>query len=484
MQNILNARGEWLLARASGKTFVLQKSEIEIEITKEKLFINFFDDKGLQTWRIADYKIENENIKLELTRNFAKENEKITLAPRVSAGELKASVEIARLEKAGRIAALIVADDTRRRLLRVRLNEENGRFGQIVFEQPNKIQIAALADVTDALTAEILLSAAILHLVKLQNRRKNPVDEIWILAAAKMANNLQKLHALLRENWKTRIKISEISCPDGKEEKPNAEKTLIEKPKLSISDLWRGKASALKLPPRLEISLTAREIIELAPDEIDVIVSRNGETLRFLGLPFARIRKVFDREKVWFGIEKSPLLLIENNLAEFGELIENLRVFRRFDSPNTRHEFYRRAPEAWLESMLRRNIKLLDANLVLSPLYHQFRAGREQIDLLALRRDGRLVIVELKVAPDREMMFQAIDYWRKIELQRRKGNLNKARLFGELQISAQPTIVYLAAPTLAFHRDYDFLARTISDEIEIHRFNLAGKLARKSKGAR
>ena len=154
-------------------------------------------------------------------------------------------------------------------------------------------------------------------------------------------------------------------------------------------------------------------------------------------------------------------------------MIENLQNFRRFDTPNSRHEFYRRAPEAWLESMLRKNIKLLDANLVLSPLYHQFRAGREQIDLLALRCDGRLVIVELKVKSDREMIFQAVDYWRKIELQKRKGNLNRARLFGDLQISDQPAIVYLAAPTLAFHRDYNFLARTISGEIEFHRFNLA-----------
>ena len=59
-------------------------------------------------------------------------------------------------------------------------------------------------------------------------------------------------------------------------------------------------------------------------------------------------------------------------------------------------------------------------------IYNQFRAERDKIDLLALRKDGRLIIIELKVAPDREMIFQAADYWRKIELQRRKGNLQKA----------------------------------------------------------
>ena len=83
------------------------------------------------------------------------------------------------------------------------------------------------------------------------------------------------------------------------------------------------------------------------------------------------------------------------------------------------------------------------------------------------------MIIELKTAPDREMIFQAADYWRKIEHQRRKGNLQKARLFGDLQIADAPAICYLAAPTLSFHRDFDFLASTISPEIEIHRFNLA-----------
>ncbi|MEP7037058.1 MAG: hypothetical protein ABI891_01840, partial [Acidobacteriota bacterium] len=97
---------------------------------------------------------------------------------------------------------------------------------------------------------------------------------------------------------------------------------------------------------------------------------------------------------------------------------------------------------------------------------------RDKIDLLALRKDGRLIIIELKVAPDREMIFQAVDYWRKIELSRRKGNLQDIKLFGDLKIADAPTIVYLVAPTLSFHRDFKFFAKTVSPEIEIFRFNL------------
>ncbi len=82
-------------------------------------------------------------------------------------------------------------------------------------------------------------------------------------------------------------------------------------------------------------------------------------------------------------------------------------------------------------------------------------------------------MIELKVSPDREMIFQAAGYWRKIELQRKSGNLQEAKIFGDLEISDEPTLVYLVAPTLSFHRDFDFLAKTVSEEIQIYRFDLS-----------
>jgi len=148
-------------------------------------------------------------------------------------------------------------------------------------------------------------------------------------------------------------------------------------------------------------------------------------------------------------------------------------MYRRHDSPNKQHELYRNAPEAWLESILRNNIRSIDSNLVLSPVYNQFRTARDKIDLLALRRDGRLIIIELKVSPDREMVFQAVDYWRKIEVQRRRGSIGDLRLFGNRKIADRPTMIYLVGPTLGFHSDLDFLAEKIVEKIKIYRFDLA-----------
>ena len=463
---LLASGNEWLLIHSAGNAFALKRDEIEITFEHGKIILGFLDAKGFQIWRIANYKIEQETLTLDVTRNFGREREKIKLVPRLSAKESSAAVELARLEKANQLARLIVAENPQSKLVRVALNKENGRFAQIIFETARKKQIEVLADVAEIATPENLLTVAILWFSKLQRRRKNPIDTVWILAEKKLYKNLRKLHALLRENWQRNLLIKEI-CRDAKTQRQE----IKDAPAIAFGNLWREKSPKLARAS-FETSRTANEIVKLAPGKIDFIYTKHGETLRFLGLPFARVRKIGDAEKVWFGIERGRRILNEATREEFFDLLENLEIYRRFDSENKRHDFFRLAPEAWLEAILRRNIKLLDGNLILSPIYNQFRAASDKIDLLALRTDGRLIVIELKVEPDREIIFQAADYWRKIELQRRSGNLRRAKIFGDLEIADQPAIVYLVAPTLSFHRDFAFLSQTVSPRIEIYRFNL------------
>jgi len=468
---LLQSRNEWLLIVQSGKTFALERDEIELTFERGKLILGFLGEKGFQIWRVTDCHKKGEKIIFEVTRNFEKERGKIQLVPRVLASDLGDAVELARLEKSNQIAHLIVSEIKNSKVVRVSLNEENGRFARIIFETASGEQTAALADVADQVTPELFLTTAILWLVKLEKRKKKPISMIWVLTEKKTTKPLQKLHALLRENCQRQVKLWEIYRQGAKTQMVK-ESSLKEVASLRISDLWRAKKSKTLLKKSFEISQTAQEIISCAPGKIDFLFTKNGESLRFLGLPFARVRKMPNEEKAWFGIEKNKQILSETSRQEFFDLLENLKTYRQFDSPNKRHALFRLAPEAWLEAILRRNIKLLDANLIFSPLYNQFRAAADRIDLLALRQDGRLVIIELKVSPDREMIFQAIDYWRKIELDRRQGNLQKAKIFGDLEITDEPALVYLVAPTLSFHRDFDFLAKTVAPEIEIFRFDL------------
>ncbi len=460
----IKLHSELLLIDSSGKAFAAKSEEIEAIIERDRILISLPGDKGFQTWRVAAMKTERSELVLDLSRNFGTEIEKLRIVPRVSAEELSAEIEIARIVKANQIAQLLVSEFENSKLIRVQLNKENGRFAQIIFVR-ERTQIAVLTDVSESVSPEVHLSNAIIWLSKLERRKKDPVFEIWIVAEKKIARNLQKLHALLSDVWKKKISVVEFH-------KTNDSKKLIERKKLLLGELWREKPGKLTLIEKRNLSQTSKEIIDFAPKKIDCIAMKNGESLRFQGLRFARVRTVFDKEKCWFGIERERRILSERSFEDFEKTIADLELYRSFNSQNKRHEFYRMSPEAWLEAILRRNIKLLDANLILSPIYNQFRASNDKIDLLALRKDGRLVIIELKVSPDREMIFQGIDYWRKVEVQRRKGVLNKAKIFGEFEIADAPTIVYLAAPALCFHQKFRFFAGTVSDEIEIYRFDL------------
>lgn len=139
---------------------------------------------------------------------------------------------------------------------------------------------------------------------------------------------------------------------------------------------------------------------------------------------------------------------------------------------------YRSASEAWLESLLRKDITKLDPGLIIAPLHAQFRTARggklgsRPIDMLALRHDGRLVVIELKVAEDREHVLQGADYWRRVEAHRRRGHITKAKLFGDMPIRDESPLVYLVAPLLRVHPSFQTLARAIAHDIEIYRFDI------------
>jgi hypothetical protein len=461
----LDSHLEWLVVRENGRTLPLVRDEIEVESSNGRATIGFVDEKGLTAWRIDGVETDGVEIALSLSSKIRNETESVRFVPRESAAELRANIELARLEKANEIAQIFAASEPDTKLIRVSLNAENGRIAQIEIEDREKIRSALITDVTSGLTHESLLASAIKWQDKLRSRRKNPIRKIAIIAEKRQARNLQKLLALLNKGASASISIFEI---DRKLPQPIAK----ELRRLKLSDLWRERARKLKLPQKIEPGETAAKIIEMSPDKIDCIISKNGETLRFLGMPFARVRSILGREKAWFGTGTARRPMTESAKRAFRELRDELDLHRRADPPNRRHDWYRLGSEAWLESILRRNIGLLDPSLILSPIYNQFRSSNDKIDLLAIRKDGRLVIIEIKTSPDRDMIFQAADYWRKIELQRRRGVLAEAQLFGSTAIIDKPALIYAVAPALSFHHDFEYFARALHSDIELWRWEM------------
>lgn len=456
---------EWLAVYPEGRSFPLQADEIEIEHANGRVLAGIPGEKGFRTWRVLSIDADGDELLIDASGAFGNERTCIRLVPRTPAAELSRDIEMARLLRANEIASLGPTGFPGLRVVRVALNENNGRIAQLILENEHKLQSAALADVTNTMTPEALLATAFVWLRNANERRKRPFENVWIFADKRCARPLRKLHTLLDRRAKSMVRLAEIADQKG-------EQKLRELDSLPLSSLWREKPKKLALPVKVVTSDIAEMIIEIAPEKIDLIRSNQGETLRFLGLPLARVRTMLGKEKAWFGVDKRRKALTEENFRDVESLVEEVERFRSADSENQRHEYYRASPESWLESILRRNIKLLDANLILSPIYNQFRTLSDKIDLLALRRDGRLVIIELKTSPDRDMVFQAADYWRKIELHRRRGTLAKANLFGDREILDIPALVYTVAPALSFHRDFDYFAKMLAPEIELWRFEL------------
>src|SRR5205807_1596655 len=85
--------------------------------------------------------------------------------------------------------------------------------------------------------------------------------------------------------------------------------------------------------------------------------------------------------------------LDDESFGDWNKLLDELKRHRRAEAEDHRHMLYRLAPEAWLESILRRDITRLDPGLIIAPLYAQFRTSRatgaapRPVDLLARRRE-------------------------------------------------------------------------------------------------
>ena len=244
-------------------------------------------------------------------------------------------------------------------------------------------------------------------------------------------------------------------------------------------DLWKRRLARFPPVAAAQTSEIARRLIDIAPEAIDVVSARHGETLRYFGLPFARVRRVMGSERLWFGVAGSRRRLLEPKTEnEWTNLLTELLDHRSATASDHHHALYRNAAEAWLESLLRRDITRLDPGLIIAPLHAQFRTARggtlsvRPVDLMALRRDGRLAVIELKVSEDREHVLQGVDYWQRVEAHRRRGHIARAKLFGDRKISNESPLVYLVAPTLRVHPSFNALAHSIAPDIEIYRFDI------------
>jgi hypothetical protein len=478
LRALINEREEWFYTDAeSSAPFALRRREIEFSLAHGRLILSCLSEAGTIIWRIDGWEWIDGRLLLVASRRMGRERAKLQLIPRASVASLVALVCETRQARCQMLARLAAALLTGARISQARLSAgarrgQPGRDARILLESRNQ-SIAVTGDVGEDSTrgTDAFLSSALIWFARLGERTRGVrASKLWLVARTLNVRPLAQSLALLRDELRRDIALFEL---DDEWQK------LAPVPQLERAQLWRDAPTRLPRLSRWQESESAKQIVSFAPQAIDVVRARHGETLRFHGLSFARVRCVMNSEKIWFGIEGARRRLLDESAArDWDKLLEDLQEHRRADASDHRHALYRAAPESWLESLLRRDITRLDPGLRLAPLHAQFRttssasAVARPVDLLALRRDGRLVVIELKVSEDREHVLQGADYWRRIEAHRRCGNLTRAALFGDAAIADEPPLVYLAAPTLRFHRAFQLLAHSIAPDIKIFRFDL------------
>lgn len=237
-------------------------------------------------------------------------------------------------------------------------------------------------------------------------------------------------------------------------------------------------------------SAIQRVLALLSPDAVTQveIVFRSGSEAGLLwnGLEFARVRSgvaenSFARsEEILFGSGANATLLTEKSAPRLREFVGEL-VRRRCAAGDKRDALYRQQPERWLESILRRSPDWIDPMIERQPVYSQVPAfaatDRAILDLLTVRRDGRLAVLEIKADEDLHLALQSLDYWIRVRRHHRartfegtnpgeKTDLEYFGYFPGKSLRAESPLLYLIAPALRIHPATEVVLRYISPEVD------------------
>ncbi|MGD0346633.1 MAG: hypothetical protein ABSA85_07755 [Terracidiphilus sp.] len=247
-------------------------------------------------------------------------------------------------------------------------------------------------------------------------------------------------------------------------------------------------------------------LLALVPDaareRVEIRAHSATETgLLLHGLEFASVRHgasahSFAREdEITFGAGPSETPLTPENEDLCRDLLRRLFLSRHADGAHT-DPLFRLAPERWLESRLRSALGEVLPELRGDLVYNQVPAlstgDRGMLDLLALDRNARLVVLELKADEDLHLPLQALDYWmrvRALNADRQPAAGTTAPLsafarsgyFPGVELSPLPPRLILAAPALRIHPANEPVLRYFSPEIEWELLALAEHWRRELK---
>ena len=303
IRRLLSVHAEWFFMQDGGAPLALNNSELDFSIAHRRLIFTSWTEAGSRSWRITAWEWTGEKLLLQASRRMGADVATLELVPRASAKAIVASITAARQARCERLAQIASESFSGAKIERAVLSpgmrrDQPGRYARIVLKRPQeRLAVTATVAQSDARNVDSLFSSTLLWFRRVRQSPKRPfIERLLIVVEHQIVEATRQRHVLLRDDLRQRIELFEIDESWQRIEPVSP---------IARKHLWRKRLA--RFPPVKDPETTerAQEIIAYAPHAIDVVASRHGQTLRYHGLPFARLRRVLDHDRVWFGIEGS-----------------------------------------------------------------------------------------------------------------------------------------------------------------------------------
>lgn len=482
---------EWQLWESEKLVTTLTREAYEFSVEWGKLIFAWWTDDSSESWRVTDYEVADAELHLKARRAMGRDTVTFTLRDplRWRANKLE---ELAIAERRANYSALLpqlIAEHfpdvkIQRVNVRSKFSQANpSQYVRLLLKLKRESILAIGANETEA-QAEIdgLITAGLTWCAEM----KTPAQKLWLCMPQDRSQTvLERLTLLDFTSLNLQVECFEVN---------ETERAIIARRPISQGELLSLHPRGL-LWPGTQTPVRSRwrdRIVSLAPDLIEVREDANQkfESYKIHGLEFART-KGEPRDRALFGVpqyadeiaaklafnaDAGRRSLTEETFPQLENLVQEILTYRRAESSDLRHLFYRLRSEAWLESLLHRDIRALDVTLDPRFVYSQVPAWigdeRSILDLLTINHEGRLVVIELKAAEDPQLPLQGLDYWLRVEQARVRGEFARRGLFAGLELANVPPLLYLVAPLLRFHRSFSLVANCIAPEVEAYRIGL------------
>lgn len=479
------AGAQWQLLLGEESLATLARDGFEFSVEWGKLIFAWWDDQRAQSWRVTAYEADGAELRLQATRGMGRATMLLTLrdVARWRAGQATEDLSRgARRAHYARLLAQLIAG----RSDEVQVQRAGGRahYARLTLRLGGVTVLAIGVNEAEAQTdIDGVLAAGLVWLANFNAAReaKQQARRLWFcLPHGRAQTAIERLTLLDAAHLGARVECFEVDesreemtavQPAAQGELLNAHPRQVSWPsQVATSERWRAR------------------IMALAPGLIEARQrpQHEGEGFGINGLEFARVTGS-ESPRVQFGVAglrtedatsaaAQLTVLTEANFGALERLVREIVRYRAAAAPDRQHPFYRLRPEAWLEALLRRDIRALDATLDERFVYAQIPTWRGEersvIDLLTVNNQGRLVVIEIKAGEDPQLPLQGLDYWLRVEQARLRGELSRRGLFAGLEIAEQAPLLYLVAPRLRFHRTFAIVAGCLTPQIEAYRIGL------------